>query len=81
VLPELTGIGAMPPARASLASLEKRWAPAIAGARSAPASLLHRYEKADDELAPLLRLRSATYDDSATLPTTWVIAHIAARLT
>src|SRR5215207_6558444 len=29
VLPELTGIGAMPPAQASLASLEKRWAPAI----------------------------------------------------
>ena len=29
VLPELTGIGAMPAARASLASLEKRWAPAI----------------------------------------------------
>jgi hypothetical protein len=29
VLPELTGIGAMPPARASLASLAKRWAPAI----------------------------------------------------
>ena len=29
MLPELTGIGAMPPARASLASLEKRWAPAI----------------------------------------------------
>jgi hypothetical protein len=29
VLPELTGIGAMPPARASLASLVKRWAPAI----------------------------------------------------
>ena len=29
VLPELTGIGAMPPARASLASVEKRCAPAI----------------------------------------------------
>jgi hypothetical protein len=29
VLPELTGIGAMPPARASFASLENRWAPAI----------------------------------------------------
>src|SRR3954463_6610643 len=29
VLPELTGIGAMPPARASLASLEKRRMPAI----------------------------------------------------
>ena len=29
VLPELTGIGAMPPARASLASVVKRWAPAI----------------------------------------------------
>ena len=29
VAAELTGIGAMPPARASLASLEKRWAPAI----------------------------------------------------
>jgi hypothetical protein len=30
VLPELTVIGAMPPARASLASVAKRWAPAIA---------------------------------------------------
>ena len=29
VLPELTGIGATPAARASLASLAKRWAPAI----------------------------------------------------
>src|SRR4051812_1517263 len=29
VLPELTGIGAMPPARASLASLENRATPAI----------------------------------------------------
>jgi hypothetical protein len=29
VLPELTGIGGMPPVRARLASVAKRWAPAI----------------------------------------------------
>jgi hypothetical protein len=29
VLPELIGSGAIPPALASLASLENRWAPAI----------------------------------------------------
>jgi hypothetical protein len=32
---------------------------ASAGARSAPASLLHRYEKAEHELAPLLAIKQA----------------------
>jgi hypothetical protein len=59
VLPELTGIGATPAARASLASLLKRWAPAIStdelGRRERPETRLGEQARRDpgDEVGEL----------------------------
>jgi hypothetical protein len=54
VLPELAGIGAAPAARASLAGVAKRWAPAISPTKELRRDLLHEF--GDLALEPADRL-------------------------